>query len=146
MGFAVPAAIAAALAAPGRAVVAFTGDGGLLLHGAELETAVRVGARLLVVVLNDSGLSLIRIKQQERRYRRAAVDFGPVDAAGFGRSLGAAGFTARSADEVRACVGEALGHGRPSVLDVRITGSEYGELQRVIRFTGAPRELAGVST
>ena len=68
MGFAVPAAVAAALAAPERAVIAFTGDGGLLLHGSELETAVRVGARLLVVVLNDSGLSLIRIKQQERRY------------------------------------------------------------------------------
>ncbi len=144
MGFAVPAAVAAALAAPDRAVVAFTGDGGLLLHGSELETAVRVGARLLVVVLNDSALSLIRIKQEERRYRRAAVDFGPVDAAGFGRSLGAAGFTARSADEVRECVGEALAQGKPSVLDVRITGSEYGELQRVIRLAGAPRELAGV--
>lgn len=143
MGFAVPAAVAAALAAPERAVVAFTGDGGLLLHGSELETAVRVGARLLVVVLNDSGLSLIRIKQQERRYGRAAVDFGPVDAAGFGRSLGAAGFTARSAEEVRECVGEALAQGKPSVLDVRITGSEYGKLQRVIRLAGAPRELIG---
>jgi acetolactate synthase I/II/III large subunit len=145
MGFAVPAAVAAALAAPERTVVAFTGDGGLLLHGSELETAVRVGARLLVVVLNDSSLSLIRIKQQERHYRRAAVDFGPVDAAGLGRSLGAAGFTARSAEEVRECVGEALAQGRPSVLDVRITGSEYGELQRVIRLAGAPQELAGVS-
>jgi acetolactate synthase-1/2/3 large subunit len=143
MGFAVPAAVAAALAAPDRAVVAFTGDGGLLLHGSELETAVRVRARLLVVVLNDSGLSLIRIKQQERRYRRAAVDFGPVDAAGFGRSLGAAAFTPRSADEVRECVGEALARGTPSVLDVRITGSEYAELQRVIRLAGAPRELIG---
>jgi acetolactate synthase I/II/III large subunit len=148
MGFAVPAAVAAALAAPEQPVVAFTGDGGLLLHGSELETAVRVGARLLVVVLNDSGLSLIRIKQRERRYCRAAVDFGPVDAAGFGRSMGAAGFTARSADEVRECVDDALAQGKPSVLDVRITGSEYGELQRVIRLAGAPRELigAGVST
>jgi acetolactate synthase I/II/III large subunit len=141
MGFAVPAAVAAALAMPDRAVVAFTGDGGLLLHGSELETAVRVRARLLVVVVNDSGLSLIRIKQQERRYRRAAVDFGPIDAAGFGRSLGAAGFTARTAHEVRECVGEAIAHGGPSVLDVRISGSEYRELQRVIRLTGAPQEL-----
>jgi acetolactate synthase I/II/III large subunit len=146
MGFAVPAAVAAALAAPERAVVAFTGDGGLLLHGSELETAVRVGARLLVVVLNDSSLSLIRIKQVQRRYRRSAVDFGQVDAAGFGRSLGAAGFTARSADEVRECVGEALAQGKPSVLDVRITGSEYGELQRVIRLAGAPDQLIGAGT
>lgn len=143
MGFAVPAAVAAALAAPDRPVIAFTGDGGLLLHGSELETAVRVGARLIVVALNDSGLSLIRIKQQERRYRRAAVDFGAVDAAAFGRSLGAAGFTAYSAEEVRECVGQALAQGKPSVLDVRITGAEYGELQRVIRLAGAPREPIG---
>ncbi|MEO8969363.1 MAG: thiamine pyrophosphate-binding protein [Solirubrobacteraceae bacterium] len=146
MGFAVPAAVAAALARPQEPVIAFTGDGGLLLHGGELETAARVGARLLVVVLNDSSLSLIRIKQEERGYRRAGVDFGAVDAAGFGRSLGAVGFTARTAEELRAAIGEALEQSRPAVLDVRISGSEYGELQRVIRGTGARSEnLSGVS-
>jgi len=72
------------------------------------------------------------------------VDFGAVDAAGFGRSFGACGFTATSAGEVRDRVADALAARGPSVLDVRITGSEYGELQRVIRLTGAPRELAGV--
>jgi acetolactate synthase I/II/III large subunit len=138
MGYAVPAAIAAAIARPGEPVIAFTGDGGFLLHANELETAVRTGAKLLVVVLNDSSLSLIRIKQEERRYRRAAVDFGPVDAAALGRALGAIGITARTAAEVRAGVDTALGQTLPAVLDVRISGSEYGELQRVLRVTGAP--------
>ena len=146
MGFALPAAVAAALARPQEPVIAFTGDGGLLLHGGELETAVRVGARLLVIVLNDSSLSLIRIKQEERGYRRTGVDFGAVDAAGFGRSLGAVGFTARTADELRTAIGEALAQSRPAVLDVRISGAEYGELQRVIRGTAARSEnLSGVS-
>ena len=136
MGFAVPAGVAAALAHPQEPVIAFTGDGGLLLHGGELETAVRVGARVLVVVLNDSSLSLIRIKQEERGYRRAGVDFGAVDAAGFGRSLGAVGFTAGTAEELQTAVGAALEQSRPAVLDVRLSGSEYGRLQRVIRGTG----------
>lgn len=146
MGFALPAAVAAALARPQEPVIAFTGDGGLLLHGGELETAARIGARLLVVVLNDSSLSLIRIKQEERGYRRTGVDFGAVDAAGFGRSLGAVGFTARTAEELRSAIGAALTQSRPAVLDVRISGSEYGELQRVIRGTPARSEiLFGVS-
>jgi acetolactate synthase-1/2/3 large subunit len=146
MGFALPAAVAAALAHPQEPVIAFTGDGGLLLHGGELETAARIGARLLVMVLNDSSLSLIRIKQEERGYRRTGVDFGAVDAAGFGRSLGAVGYTARTAEELRSAIGAALTQSRPAVLDVRISGSEYGELQRVIRGTGARSEnLSGMS-
>jgi acetolactate synthase I/II/III large subunit len=139
MGYAVPAAIAAALARPSDPVIAFTGDGGFLLHGNEIETAARVGAKLLVVVLNDSSLSLIRIKQEDRRYRRAAVDFGPVDCAAFARSLGAAGTVVSTQTELRAAVITGLGEAVPAVVDVRISGSEYGELQRIVRVTGAPR-------
>jgi acetolactate synthase-1/2/3 large subunit len=138
MGFAVPAAVAASLARPGEPVIAFSGDGGFLLHGAELETAVRTGARIVVVVLNDSSLSLIRIKQEDRRYRRAAVDFGPVDAAAYARSLGAAGAVAETAAEVRDAVAAALHGARPAVVDVRLTGAEYRALQHVIRTTGSP--------
>ncbi|HZO79165.1 MAG TPA: thiamine pyrophosphate-binding protein [Solirubrobacteraceae bacterium] len=139
MGYAVPAAIAAALARPGEPVIAFTGDGGFLLHGNELETAARVGARLVVIVLNDSGLSLIRTKQEERSYRRTAVDFGPVDCANFARSLGAAGAVVSTVPELRAAVIEGLREPVPTVLDARISGDEYGELQRVIRGTGASK-------
>lgn len=140
MGFAVPAAVAAALARPGEPVIAFSGDGGFLLHGAELETAVRTGARLVVVVLNDSSLSLIRIKQQERRYRREAVDFGRVDAAGFARALGAGGVVADTPGGVRAAVSRAFGGPGPVVIDVPISGGEYGDLQQVIRTVGATSE------
>jgi acetolactate synthase-1/2/3 large subunit len=139
MGYAVPAAIAAALAHPSEPVVAFTGDGGFLLHGNEIETATRVGARLLVVVLNDSSLSLIRIKQEDRRYQRAAVDFGPVDCATFARSLGAVGTVVSTGTELRAAVRRGLRESVPAVVDVRISGSEYGELQRIVRVTGASK-------
>lgn len=133
MGYAVPAAVAAALARPGEPVVAFTGDGGFLLHGAELETAARLGARVIVVVLNDSSLSLIRIKQEDRRLRRLGVDFSQASAAGVGIALGARGVRVARADELRTAVASALTHEESTVVEVAIGGSEYGDLQRAIR-------------
>jgi acetolactate synthase-1/2/3 large subunit len=63
MGFALPAAIGAALAAPSREVVAVIGDGGMLMSALELITAVRERVRLTVVVFNDGAYSLIRNPQ-----------------------------------------------------------------------------------
>jgi acetolactate synthase-1/2/3 large subunit len=63
MGYALPAAIGAALAAPLRQVVAVVGDGGLLMSGLELITAVRERVRLTVVVFNDGAYRLIRNPQ-----------------------------------------------------------------------------------
>ena len=60
MGFALPAAIAAALARPDRRVVCFVGDGGLGMTLAELETLARLELAVVVVVFNDSALSLIQ--------------------------------------------------------------------------------------
>jgi acetolactate synthase-1/2/3 large subunit len=90
MGFGVPAAIGAALAEPGRAVVCVTGDGGFAMAGLELVTAVREGIPLLVVVFNDGHLGLIR-RQQFREHGHAhAVDVGPVNYAALAAALGAA--------------------------------------------------------
>ncbi len=69
MAFALPAAIASALQAPGRPVAAITGDGGLMMCLAELATAVERRCPLVIVVLNDAALSLIDIKQQQRPNR-----------------------------------------------------------------------------
>jgi acetolactate synthase-1/2/3 large subunit len=63
MGFALPAAIGAALAAPGREVFAVVGDGGMLMSGLELITAVREDVRLTAIVFNDGAYSLIRNPQ-----------------------------------------------------------------------------------
>ena len=88
MGFALPAAIAAAHET-GRRVVCLTGDGGLGMCLAELETAARLAVPVTVVVLNDAALSLIAIKQRSTGHggpgavRHRAVDFARV-AEGFG--------------------------------------------------------------
>lgn len=63
MGFAIPAAIGARRAAPGRPVVALVGDGGFLMSGLELCTAARERISLTVIVFNDGHLGLIRLQQ-----------------------------------------------------------------------------------
>jgi acetolactate synthase I/II/III large subunit len=63
MGYALPAAIGAALGAPSRQVVAVVGDGGMLMSGLELSTAVREEVALTVVVFNDGAYRLIRNPQ-----------------------------------------------------------------------------------
>jgi acetolactate synthase-1/2/3 large subunit len=86
MGFGIPAAIGAAMAAPGRRVVALIGDGGFAMAGLELITAVREQLPLTVIVFNDGQLGLIR-EQQLREYGHAhsvalgAFDIGAVAAA-----------------------------------------------------------------
>ena len=76
MGFALPAAIGAALLDRDRPVVALTGDGGLLMCVGELLTAARESLRIIVIVFSDASLSLIEIKQQAsvsgRRASRSA--------------------------------------------------------------------------
>lgn len=130
MGFAVPAAIAAALADPDAISVAVTGDGGFAYHGFELETAARLGVRVLVVVINDASLSLIRIKHASPG---RMLDYGTVEFGRIGLALGAAGATVMVEDELRAAVREALTRSRSTVIDVRCDGSEYGETLRAIR-------------
>ena len=79
MGFALPAAIASALAEPTRPVIGFTGDGGLMMCAGELGTAVQYRCRLVLVVFNDQSLTLIGARQRRRQLPNAGVDFAPAD-------------------------------------------------------------------
>ena len=120
MGYAVPAAVAAKLARPEAPVVAFAGDGGFLMTGTELETAVREGAGIVVLVYDNAQYGTIRA-HQERDFpgRPAATALGPVDVAGFARSLGASGWTVRHDDEVADALVAALRSDGPAVLHLR---------------------------
>ena len=133
MGFAVPAAIAAGVAHPDAPAVAFTGDGGLAYNLAELETARRLGVRVVVVVFNDSSLSMIRIKHEAAGHAGAALDLGETDFATVARGFGCAGETARTERELSDALNRALARDRSTVVDARLSGREYGSLLRVIR-------------
>lgn len=126
MGFAIPAAIGAALADPGRPVLALCGDGGLSMTMAELETIARLDLPITVVVFNDSALSLIAVKQQPGQGGDAAIRYRPTDFATIGRASGLEGFVADRADDVRRLMTESWV--KPRLIDARIDPSDYQHL------------------
>jgi len=128
MGMALPAAVGLKLERPERPVLALTGDGGLAMVLAELETAWRLRLPLVVVVLCDQALHLIRIHQERKGFKAAGVDFDPIDFAGVARSLGARGRRAVTWEALDAAVADALGADGPTVIEVAIDPSEYDRL------------------
>lgn len=89
MGFGLPAAIGAKLAAPERAVVALIGDGGLLMSGMELVTAVREQIPLTVIVFNDGALGQIRLQQLSSYGHSHATELCTPNLELFAKSIGA---------------------------------------------------------
>jgi acetolactate synthase-1/2/3 large subunit len=118
MGYGVPAAVAAKLAAPERCVVSCCGDGGFLMTGQELETAVRYGAPILVVVFRNGMHGTIAMHQARDLGRTAGTDIGEVDLASYARSLGADGYTVRESDELVPMLENALASETVALLDV----------------------------
>jgi acetolactate synthase-1/2/3 large subunit len=143
MGFALPAAIAAALCAPARLVVAFTGDGGLGMTLAEIETAARLRLRIAVVVFNDGALSLIKIKQRPTgQGGPEAVDFGPVSYARAAQALGAVGVAVSSETELASALSAASGRDGPTVIDVQVDPAAYPAIMELSRGEAGRRPAA----
>jgi acetolactate synthase-1/2/3 large subunit len=137
MGFALPAAIGAALldrsSGKSKPVVAFTGDGGLLMCLGELRTAAREALPLRIIVFDDTELSLIRIKQVQRGYRTDSMAMGEVDWRSVGKGLGLLAVTADSETSLRDMLRETLNHKGPVLIAAKIDPSTYPELIRALR-------------
>ena len=127
MGFALPAAIGAALARPDAPVVALTGDGGLAMVLGELETVGRLQLPITVVVFNDSALSLIEIKQRSGHGGPGAVRYEPTDFAAVAEAVGVPGDVVSSTDELQAALGPTPPPG-PRLIDARIDPTDYRHL------------------
>ena len=133
MGFALPAAIASALEEPARPVIAFTGDGGLMMTLGELATAAERACALLVLVFNDGALSLIDLKQQGRGLPSRGCRTGPVDFAAAARAFGLEAEQVTSISELRPAIARALDSRRPALIDVFVDPSGYPALLKAIR-------------
>ncbi|MDN3566639.1 thiamine pyrophosphate-binding protein [Paeniroseomonas aquatica] len=132
MGFALPAGIAAALHDPARGALAFTGDGGLLMALGELATAAVLGVKLVVVVFNDSTLSLIDIKKAGE-IPPAALGWPMADFAGIFTALGGLGLRARNEVEYQAALAEALAAPGPALVDVLVDPGSYPAQIKALR-------------
>jgi acetolactate synthase-1/2/3 large subunit len=109
MGYGVPAAIAAKIAAPERTVIALTGDGDFLMTGQELATAVQYGAGILVIVFNNHMYGTIRM-HQEREFpgREHGTALMNPDFAKLAEAYGAFGATAATTLEFATALSAAL--------------------------------------
>jgi acetolactate synthase I/II/III large subunit len=124
MGFAVPGAIGAKLARPDKKVVAMTGDGAFLMNSQELETAVREGISLVVLVLVDEEYGLITWKMEMDMGRHSHTRFGNPDFVAYAESFGARGYHIGAADQLLPTLRDALDHDGVSVIACPIDASE----------------------
>lgn len=124
MGIALPGAIGARIAHPDRAVVAVTGDAGFLMNSQELETAIRIGTPIVVLVWSDAEYGLIKWKQMIHFGRESHIRFTNPDFVRYAESFGAAGFRVESAGELSAVLQEALSHDGVSVIDCPVDYAE----------------------
>lgn len=121
MGYGLPAAIAAGLVHRDRPVVALVGDGGLGMTLGELETAVRMGLRTVILVFDNERYGMIRTYQDLREGgSTAATDLGPVDFAGAARALGARGVRVDTDADVAPALRQALVADRPTVIQLAV--------------------------
>jgi acetolactate synthase-1/2/3 large subunit len=119
MGFALPSAIAAKLAAPSRPVIALVGDGGALMSGLELAIAVRERIALTVIVFNDGYLNQIRMQQLRHSGRDYGVTLPILD---FKALADAVGARYVAGDPVSpAFAGGALGNSGVTLIEVPVT-------------------------
>jgi acetolactate synthase I/II/III large subunit len=121
MGYGVPAAVAAKLIHPERPVLCFAGDGGFMMTGQELATAVQYGANVVFLVVNNGLYGTIRM-YQEREYpgRYPATELKNPDFAALARAYGAHGETVTETAQFAPAFERALAAGTPSVIELRL--------------------------
>ncbi len=121
MGYGLPAAIAAALVHRDRPVVALTGDGGLAMSMAELETAVRENLRIVVLCFDNERYGTIRMHQDRRPDGSAiATDLGAIDFAAVARAVGARGIRVETDEAFEPALRQALAADRTTVIQLTL--------------------------
>jgi len=133
MGYSVPAAIGAALANPGRDVVALAGDGAFLMTGLELATAAAYKAGVVVCLLRDGELAQIAQFQRTVMANTASSTVAAYDVAAFAGTTGAAYVPCARDAHLDDALSEALSAaraGRPAIVEVAIDYSRKTHFTR----------------
>ncbi len=123
IGLGLSTAIGAALAQPDRLAVAALGDGGGLMGVAELDTVVRLGLSMLVVVYNDDAYGAEVHHFGPHGYPLHTVEFPPTDIAAIARGFGLEALTVRSLSDLGPVSDWVAGdRARPLLIDAKVTG------------------------
>ncbi len=130
MGIALPGVIAARFACPERKAVAVCGDAGFMMNNQEIETAMRLGLDLVVLIFNDSKYGLIEWHQNRHFGRSTGIDFTNPDFIKFADSFGARGYRVEKTEDLLPTLKEALGDGTVSIIDCPVDYRENMKLTR----------------
>jgi acetolactate synthase-1/2/3 large subunit len=128
MGISLPGAIAAKLVYPDRNVLAVCGDGGFMMNNQEIETAVRLGLNITILMFNDNKLGLIEWHQLRHYGRKSNIDVGNPDFVKFAEAFGAKGYKVEKTEDLESILETALGDGGVSLIDCPVDYSENMKL------------------
>ena len=138
MGAGLPVAMSAKITFPDRKVLAVCGDGGFMMNSQELETAVRLGLDLVVLILRDDAYGMIRWKQADMDLPDFGLQFGNPDFVRYAASYGAHGHRAESVAHLEQLLADALGGSGVHVIDCPI---DYADSQHEL-FEALPERSA----
>ena len=128
MGAGLPSAMMSSMLYPDRKVMAVCGDGGFMMNSQEMETAVRLGLNMTVLILNDSSYGMIRWKQANMGFEDFGLTYGNPDFVKYAESYGAHGHRVESSDNLR----EILAHCRDTpgvhLIDCPVDYSENDQI------------------
>lgn len=128
MGVALPWAMSASILNPAQKVISVSGDGSFMMSSMELETAVRLKSNIIHIIWVDQHYNMVRIQEEKKYGRDAAVAFGPIDFAAFARSFGAKGINVNSVDSFKAALREGMETQGPVVISVPVDYAENPDL------------------
>ncbi|MDF1811884.1 MAG: acetolactate synthase large subunit [Verrucomicrobiales bacterium] len=129
MGAGLPSAIAAKIVHPDRPVIAICGDGGFMMNSQELETAVRLGLDLIVLILNDCAYGMIKWKQAHMHFQDYGLDFKNPCFVKYADSYGATGHRLAATDELAPLIRNCQQQGGVHLIDIPI---DYSENDRIL--------------
>ena len=129
MGAGLPSAMMAAMLSPGRRVLAVCGDGGFMMNSQELETAVRLGLNLVVLVLNDAAYGMIRWKQDQLGFPDYGLTFSNPDFVTYAKSYGATGHRVERSADLVSVLNAAFEAGGVHLVDLPV---DYSENKKVL--------------
>jgi acetolactate synthase I/II/III large subunit len=129
MGAGLPSAMMAAILHPGRRILAVCGDGGFMMNSQEMETAVRLGLNLVVLIIQDNAYGMIRWKQAVDEFADWGLTFGNPDFVTYAESYGAKGSRVETADSLVPTLEAAFASGGVHLVAVPV---DYSENKRVL--------------
>jgi acetolactate synthase-1/2/3 large subunit len=132
MGAGLPSGIACKILYPQKKVLVISGDGGIMMCIAELETAVRLGINLTVLILDDSGFGMIRWKQKDMNLAPFGLSFNNPDFVLLAESFGAIGHRVSSADELAPILEKSLNENGVHVISCPVNYDEANKALNAI--------------